>query len=504
MVVGKKLKATRSERIKNICKKNHAFVIKSRKALLYAASFILTLTPNLTSATGTTTTGGICSAVCGTYPSTACSPLDCGASQFAISNIHSVCLYGGTAMVGTYTFNGCTSTSGIIGHIGEEFSDHKDWLQETFFEAHILPAMQKMAEQLTAVGMSQIFSVGKFLDAKDHMETQRLMQTLQHDAYKDYQPSEGFCTIGTAVRSVAHAEQNVKVTARVLTARQSARQLGTKGIGGAQNTEQDLENRWNLFRTVYCDPQDNNWLDGIANSGLSSVCNHTGTNPDNVDRINLDVDYARALGSSSKRTLDLDGPNWVDSLREIDILSLGNNLYGHNIISSRNISAQDISDPSMADRYLALRALTAKRSVAENSFNHLVGLKASNATGYVPSEYIGKLLEDLGIPNTDIEIQDYIGPFASSNGYFDEELPLSYYATLELLAKKIYQNPVFYAQLYESPANTTRKSAALQAIELMLDREIYNSQIRREMAMSVLLSTRLQSHVKDRPNEVWR
>ena len=42
-----------------------------------------------------------------------------------------------------------------------------------------------------------------------------------------------------------------------------------------------------------------------------------------------------------------------------------------------------------------------------------------------------------------------------------------------------------------------RKGAALKAIELMLDRAIYESQLRQEMAMSVLLATRLQKSVEE-------
>ena len=78
----------------------------------------------------------------------------------------------------------------------------------------------------------------------------------------------------------------------------------------------------------------------------------------------------------------------------------------------------------------------------------------------------------------------------------------SYYAQLELLAKKIYQNPDFYANLYDKPANVARKGVALKAIELMLDRAIYESQLRREMATSVLLATKLRYEVDEVSEQV--
>ena len=98
-------------------------------------------------------------------------------------------------------------------------------------------------------------------------------------------------------------------------------------------------------------------------------------------------------------------------------------------------------------------------------------------------EFLGAVLTELGVPAN--EVYQLIG-----------ERP-SYYAQLEIMAKKIYQNPDFYANLYDKPANVARKGVALKAIELMLDRAIFESQLRQEMAMSVLLSSRLRSTFRD-------
>jgi hypothetical protein len=67
----------------------------------------------------------------------------------------------------------------------------------------------------------------------------------------------------------------------------------------------------------------------------------------------------------------------------------------------------------------------------------------------------------------------------------------SYFAQMEVLTKKLYQNPVFYTELYDKPANVARKGAALQAIGLMQDRDLYNSLLRSEAVLSVLLETML-------------
>lgn len=63
-------------------------------------------------------------------------------------------------------------------------------------------------------------------------------------------------------------------------------------------------------------------------------------------------------------------------------------------------------------------------------------------------------------------------------------------------------NPDFYAHLYDSPANVSRKKVAMKAIELMLDRAIYESQLRKEMSVSVLLASRLRSEHRDANKDI--
>jgi hypothetical protein len=129
--------------------------------------------------------------------------------------------------------------------------------------------------------------------------------------------------------------------------------------------------------------------------------------------------------------------------------------------------------------------------VAENSFNAIVGLTTAGtsslppagapagATGTQTNRFLGAILTELGVPAN--EVYTIIGRDPS------------YYAQLEILAKKIYQNPDFYTNLYDKPANVARKGVALKAIELMLDRAIFESQLRQEMVTSVLLATRLRA-----------
>ena len=67
----------------------------------------------------------------------------------------------------------------------------------------------------------------------------------------------------------------------------------------------------------------------------------------------------------------------------------------------------------------------------------------------------------------------------------------SYFAQMEVMTKKLFQNPSFYANLYDSEANVDRQRVAMKAIELQQDRDFLESLRRREMLLSVLLNAKL-------------
>lgn len=378
----------------------------------------------------------------------------------------------------------------VNDHTSSQFTQHRTWLVDTFFTEQVLPALMLFTEQMSAVAMQQTMAIGTFLDAKHQLETQRLLQELQVQAHKDYQPSEDFCWFGTGVRSLAASEQKGRTNSYMLARRQTARQLGEQNMGGASNGGNDKYARWLQFLGLFCDPQDSNWVStNPTDSGLESLC----TPAPSPEYTNADIDYTRFIDVPKTLTLDDFGTgfNLTAGLgvtqEERSVFALQNNLYGHDIIH-RMTDENLLSQPDYQSWYMALRSVAAKRSVAENSFNAIVGMKSEGTPVYNSSvgaqtyNYLGAIMVELGIPAADVRQTLGSRP--------------SYYAQLEIMAKKIYQNPDFYANLYDKPANVKRKSVALKAIELMVDRAIYESQIRQEMVTSVLLSARLREPFK--------
>lgn len=404
------------------------------------------------------------------------------------------CIFGAIILIGMHSLG----ENLLENWIENEFDEHREWLIEVFFREELGYAMARFTEQMSAVAMQQAMMAGAFLDAKHQLETQRLFQQLRAQAHKDYQPSEDFCWFGTNVRSMASSEMHGDFNALALSQRAMARHLGNAGLSGSASSDEDLAGRWRRFTTDYCDPRDNNWQG--PNSGLELACG-TATAPQR-NRVNRDIDYARLI--DEPRTISADFTSFNPGLsadgEEEDVLALANNLYGHNVLS-RTLSSVTLRNKQAQERYLWLRSIAAKRSVAENSFNAIVGLKSSGTPDAGPApprtrEYMASILDELGVgdENGNGTNADEIYGIIGTNP--------SYYAQLEILGKKIYQNPNFYANLYDKPANVERKAVALRAVDLMLGRAMFESQLRREMLLSVLLESRLRSPSRDVNQEI--
>lgn len=412
-------------------------------------------------------------------------------SVFAIPQANASC---------TKTFD-CKNTSNsetqqsiqkINEHTDDEFAAHRVWFITILWEDNVLPALMLMAEQLTAVGMKQVETIGMFLDAKHQMETQQVFSELRARAHKDYHPSIGMCEFGSSIKSLAASERIGEMNATIMAQRSMDRMLGNANTAGSGGPVSDMSSRLDQFRKTYCNPDDNN-------GALLLMCDHDGKGggasgaPATSHRVNKDIDVARTL--DAPWTLDVNLTDGASpTADEQDILALAANLYGSDVLHRpgagrlKDEDGKAITD--MQTAYLDARALMAKRSVAENSFNAIVAQKSAGTSG--SRDFLEAILKEIGVTDTGTP-NVKAGTDSSGNTVLKTELDAllgdnpSYYAQMEVLTKKIYQNPDFYTNLYDKPANVERKGAALQAIGLMQKFDLYKSYLRNEATMSVLL-----------------
>ena len=364
----------------------------------------------------------------------------------------------------------------IRNQINTEFEQQRRWVAYNFFNNYVQKALARMTLKLNATAVQQVFIIGTFFDAKHQLETQRLFQTLTAKAHKDYHPSQNLCTVGTNTRYLANSKRRSDFAKTVVADRMMKRQLNqTDGISYL-NEESDIRSRVDDFIEKYCDPTGGG-IDSDGNYSFASLC--AGAGADRSQR-NADINFTSTI--ENKLTLETD---FIDAgasnttQDEENIFALGANLFAHDTlpkIERLTIALANGTPQDIAYYYDDLRAMAAKRSVAQNSYAALTGLRAQGEQDAGP--FLKAILAETGIS------EDSINQYLGDNP--------SYFAQEEVMMKLLYQNPTFYANLYDKPANVERMGTALLALEIIQDRNIYDSLLRSEATLATLVETLLQ------------
>lgn len=336
------------------------------------------------------------------------------------------------------------------------------------------PMLNDIRDQITGVTAAQTSMIGEFFNAQHQLDTQRVLRELHARAQKDYRPSFQMCEFGTLVGGMASANGQRDFNGAFMAQQALRRQTLAVGRAAAAGNIYDKAGRLALFKTRFCDPKD-------GNEAVTELC----STPAAAKTINKDVDYGRTV--MTPYSLEVDFSNSDPGADAIDVLALGSNLYGHDLFE--RIPEDYLLKEAHQGKILDMRAVLAKRSVAQNSFNHVVGMKT--AGGGDVGDYAKAALFPLGLDEAAAEALLGDNP--------------SYYALMELVTKKIYQDPSFFTNLYDTPANVDRAGAALQAFSLMQNMDMFRSHLRSEMLLSVALELALEERqvmVQERLSEM--
>jgi len=346
-----------------------------------------------------------------------------------------------------------------------------------FLKDNWVPPFMLMAEQLTAGMIQQVEIIGTFFDAKHQLETQRLFQQKTAEAHKDYHPSEQMCEIGTFVRDLSRSDERTKVTRNAIQNAALTRALASGDVKTVKDKAEgsDQLTRRDAYIDHFCNIHDN----ANQNNLLCETSKH-------VAQQNADVNFTQII--DFPLTLDVDLLNADITRDERNLFAFLDQIFMNDSfpLIPRGISLQDNAVKPLQE----MRSLVAMRSVAQNSFAHIIGEKTAGPAGpEAITPFIHSLLFEMGLELEDIR-NDYIGANPS------------YYAQMEILTKKIYQHPEFISNLYDKPANVKRIRTALSAIKLMQDRDIHNAMQRREMLTSMILELKVRNEQNDLTNEI--
>lgn len=330
------------------------------------------------------------------------------------------------------------------------------WIRENYVRA-----IKEMTNELSHVMIQQIQMIGVLLDAKNQLEFQRLLGEGRAQAQRDYQPGDQVCAYGTLARATAVSRYHAQRSTAALDTILQKRELLNLHNASAWGPFADMDSRREKFRRLHCDINDNN------KNLKGSLCGTT-----SGPRPNADLNYGTLVDRAL--TLDVDFTNPTLTNTEEDILALAKNLYSHRTFTV--IPEETLRPGSQFDAVMDMRMISAVRSVARHSFSSIVGLKSSQ-TGVAAPQF-AMIMGNLGTPAGDVNALIGSNP--------------SYFAQMELLTKKVFQDPKFITKLYESPANVARIGVVMQGLRMMSDFERLEASLRREMVLSLLLEMRLR------------
>ena len=364
-------------------------------------------------------------------------------------------------------------TSGItLGEVDEETALEDDQHVDTIrsdLGNNYMAGVNGITEQFTTAMMQQVFIFGSFLDAKHQMETMRLLQDMDAQIHKKFQPSFQMCVMGTNTRGLARAQSVAEANTAILNNAMMARATQTRAGMTGESQASDIEARLKQYTRLYCDPRDNN-------GQMAPIC------PGATDpaRRNRDIDFTRLV--DGPLTLNINFTDATLTPEEEDVLALSRNLFNHrqmDFLPEDMLQLGPIANMGPAAWvWQNARSLQAVRSVAQNSFAHLVGMKTAGTHENFIN--MSQILQEMGMPEADIE--QMIGPNPS------------YFAQMEMLTKRLYMTPDFFVNLFTKPANVERLGASLQAIQLMQDRDRYEAALRREMLISMIVEMKLRRY----------
>lgn len=330
--------------------------------------------------------------------------------------------------------------------------------------------LKKMADDKRNEILFRIGALGSFMDGRALMDTLRSLEVSMAQSLKNYTVSDSICQFGTLSRSLALSDdvryKNRLAFSKIMFDRANQKMNSVYSDPGATSYALLTD-----FKDKYCEAVDNA-------SFLQGYCKAATATSDLL--YNRDIDFTRVFDVPLTVNADFTDTNQTNDKQAL--IALFHNLALSPYYMASNRKGFDPNRDLITSQ--DTRAINAAKEVAENSFGALVAEKVKVSSQ--SATYMKQVLTSLGASSADAS--KLIGDSPS------------YFAQMEVMTKRLYQNPNFYANLYDSAANVDRQRVAMKAVELQQDRDFLESLRRREMLLSVLLEMKLRTEAS-RANE---
>ena len=250
-------------------------------------------------------------------------------------------------------------------------------LSQTWWHTGIKPLLTGMTQELTAGGWFPALEFGAQTDGRLQNETILQMQIMTAEATKRHLPSVSMCKFASLNKSMAQADMRAKMVHNVLNEYSLGRRLGQSETIGASRSR-DIQSRVKTALELHCNKAE-------FGGEMSFLC---GAGTSTNGRTSRDINYTNTVDAPDTIHMSLDsGINVAANQSElIDVVALKSLLYSNDLAPRVDGSALTWYYKGGQSAYMDWRSTQAKRSVAENSFDALIGMKAASGTA-VTNQY---------------------------------------------------------------------------------------------------------------------
>lgn len=141
-----------------------------------------------------------------------------------------------------------------------------DWW-DTFWFYNLNPALQDMLKQVSVGYADQVRAIQASIDGQQGGEAQKVRKQMEAEARKAYQPSENAGVVATMVGGVQRASTLGSAMQKALQDESLSTGLARAGTPGASGAAAAQRERYNLFRSTFCDPNANGGMANCAPAG---------------------------------------------------------------------------------------------------------------------------------------------------------------------------------------------------------------------------------------------
>ena len=296
------------------------------------------------------------------------------------------------------------------------------WI-DTFWWYNLRPAMQAMADQLTAIDTFKHSQLGMMADATASNRTSREQMKNDIKSHRDQRPGENVCVAGTVMGGMTRASTFRRAYETAATLESSPRAANRAGTPAAKGTAADMNRAWDNYVTNYCDPNDNAGVPGCAAAG---------------PLVGRDMDVTGEI--FMKDTIDLTVPNNKKVIDDI-IANLAEPMV------KEPVSLASMRSEQGQETFLESQAYKAKRQAIYDLLYYVV---ARRAPGTDMEQFLRPIREASGMDTS----------YISSNPSHNE--------VLKVMTSERFRTGQLSVEQIDEPENNAREMVIQQALQAMM------------------------------------